>query len=344
VTEDHVRQYQKGDESRILALFNATFNGGRSLDRWKWQFERNPQGSPWIALAESGGELLGQYCMIHNHLSLGGREICAAQACDVIVRPDQRGKRWFIRLAESCYSQASVEGLKVVFGFPNRESFPGHVRSLGWERITPLKEYLYRTSIKQLAGPFVDFFYSAVVGTLMRMRAIAFRRSVDGGRIVTSSAIPGSVASLLEDVRNHEIFSVWKDLAYIKWRYEQHPEHRYVYHVLYVGEVAEGLIVSRDTGTSIAICELLHRNKDVAQTVYLLSGAVRYHAKSAAERIEFFGHDDGFFDAVFARCGFSTRYSSGFIFSGRVFGDERLAKQFAAPQNWSVVYGDTDVI
>jgi hypothetical protein len=69
-----------------------------------------------------------------------------------------------------------------------------------------------------------------------------------------------------------------------------------------------------------------------------------YYAKSAAERIEFFGHDDGFFDSVFEQCGFRTRYSSGFNFSGRVFADERLAKQFAAPQNWSVVYGDTDVI
>jgi hypothetical protein len=344
VTEDRIREFVHGDEARIVDLFNSTFGTHRTLDRWAWQFGDNPQGAPWITLAESDGELVGQYCMMRNHLNFGGQEICAGQSCDTMVRPDQRGRGWFVRLSEACYSQASAQGLKVVFGFPNRNSLPGFVRSLGWHRITALRAYYCRTSIRHFAGTVADFAYRLLFGFRLWLREMVLRKTVKGGRVVTTREIPLSVESLLKEIQNYEIFSVWKDLPYLKWRYERHPEHQYLVHVLYVGDSAEGIIVVRNSGQSVAICELLHRTKDVSQSAYLLNAVLRHHARSSLQRMEFFGHDDGFFDSVFRRCGFAVSYANSFIFCGRVFANDGLEKRFVVPQNWTVAYGDTDVI
>lgn len=343
MTTEQIRQFVRGDEERIVELFNQIFRTNRPMKRWNWQFADNPMGASYIALAESDGELVGQYCVMRQQLNFGGRQVHAAQSCDTMVRSDQQGKRWFVRLAEACYADGSAQGMKVVFGFPNRNSFPGFVRSLGWHRIASLPEYHCRTSITDFAGRIGGLPFALLLRLRLRFREMLLRRNVKGGRVVTSDEIPESVASLLDETRNYEILSIWKDLSYMKWRYQQHPEHRYVYHVLYVGDSADGLIVVRDSGKSAAVCELIHRKKDVSQAAYLLNAAVRHHASGMVQTINFHGHDDGFFHSVFRRCGFGVSYSNSFIFSGRVFGDSELERRFLMPQNWTVVLGDTDV-
>jgi hypothetical protein len=169
--------------------------------------------------------------------------------------------------------------------------------------------------------------------------------SAAGATVAAVSALPEEVAGLLDEFRRHEILSVWKDLDFLRWRYQQHPEHTYDFHVLTREGKLEALVVSRQMGNSVAICELLHRSKNVAEAALLVCTVVRKHLSGQAQRIEFFGHDDGFFESVFARCRFRESYSASFVFGGRVFEDDHgLRQRFAFPRNWTVVYGDTDVV
>ena len=156
--------------------------------------------------------------------------------------------------------------------------------------------------------------------------------------------LPAAVGGLLDETRNYEVLSIWKDLQYLRWRYEQHPDHRYVFHVLRVGGVPEGIAVTRHVGDTTAICEFIHRTKDVRQAAMLLGAIVRHHTTRGMQRVEFFGHDDGFCESVFRQCMFTSSYANGFVFSGRVYGGGALEQRFIVPQNWTVVYGDADVI
>jgi hypothetical protein len=147
MTDDPIREYRAGDEAGIIGLFNSVFGEKRTLDRWKWQFAEHPQGLGWIQLAESNGETVGQSCMMRDHLNFCGKEVCAGQSVDAMVRADQRGKKWFVRLAEANYANAAGRGLKAVFGFPNRNSFPDVVGVLGRHRIAALQYFYFRTVI-----------------------------------------------------------------------------------------------------------------------------------------------------------------------------------------------------
>ena len=60
--------------------------------------------------------------------------------------------------------------------------------------------------------------------------------------------------------------------------------------------------------------------------------------------MEFYGHDNGFFDGVFEEAGFKNHHYSPIIFVGKIFGKQKFDKHFGSVQNWSIAYGDTDVI
>jgi hypothetical protein len=75
----------------------------------------------------------------------------------------------------------------------------------------------------------------------------------------------------------------------------------------------------------------------------LVRHLLKYYSNSLAQKVEFSGYDDGFFDAVFASSGFNV-CPSNFIFTAQAFNDERLEKMLMIPQNWTISIGDTDVI
>ncbi len=338
-----MREYRPGDEESILALFNRVFDANRTMRRWRWQFIDHVQGKGWITLAEADDEIIGQYCMMRNHLNFRGREVCAGQSCDTMVRHDQRGKGWFARLAEANYTHAAGMGLKAVFGFPNRLSYPVFMRDISWRRITRLKCYYYRIGFRKIWGALPDRVYKLLLGRYLKSKLAGLRSSLKGAAIVTTKTAPEDIEGLLEEVRSREVLSAWKDLKYLKWRYENHPEFRYTFHVLTMRGRPECLVITKHAGGRIAVCDVLHRTKNVPEAAFLLLHATLYHVASCAQVISFCGHDDGFFDSVFARCGYHARHSESFVFCGRVFSDAALEERFFDPNNWTVAYGDIDV-
>jgi hypothetical protein len=156
--------------------------------------------------------------------------------------------------------------------------------------------------------------------------------------------VPVDFEASLAHVRDHEILSIWKDVPYLRWRYAEHPSNDYTFHLLYRDTHPEGLIVTRDREHTIAICDVLHRTKAAVPTALLLTEVVRFYQDSQAQKMEFFGHDDGFFDVVFATAGFTREPASSFVFGGRVFDNPNLHDIFFRRQNWTISYGDTDVV
>jgi hypothetical protein len=58
-----IRSFRAGDEAQILDLFNRCFpHAPRSLEHFRWKYQRNPYGNERISLAfEEGGRLVGHY-------------------------------------------------------------------------------------------------------------------------------------------------------------------------------------------------------------------------------------------------------------------------------------------
>lgn len=186
-----MKEYKRGDEINILKLHQDVFDSNRSLKHWRWQFNDHVQGHGWITLSEFENEIVGQYCLMRNDLHLMGRRVIAGQSCDTMVRTDQRGKNLFSKLALANYEAASNKGVQAVFGFPNRNSYPGFMKYLDWHRIINLKRYSYRIGYKKIWGPIIDYVFKYILGMLNRLRYLARLKLMDDNlRITVSTCLP----------------------------------------------------------------------------------------------------------------------------------------------------------
>ncbi len=354
-----IRNYTIDDEHRLTELFKSVFGEERDVEYWKWKYRSNSQGHGWITIAEINNEIVGQYCTMRFNLNFMGKEIVAGQTCDLVVREDYRKKHLFSQLAAKNYDFAHSDGMQAFVGFPNRNSYPGGMRNVGTYRITNLKYYYYRLGFRKIVGREADIILRRlfnIPNLIISDIIMPLRIKLGTGgfynllkerndyQIMVCDHLPDDLIDLLHEYLNYEVLSGWKDIKYLKWRYENHPTNKYTFHVLYHKDVAEGLAVCKETVDSVSICEVIHRTKDLMQTVILLRNLINYYIQSPVQKIEFYGRDNGYFDHVFAASGFNIQPLSGYVLVGKVLENEILDKIFMLPDNWSVSYGDTDVV
>jgi hypothetical protein len=64
----------------------------------------------------------------------------------------------------------------------------------------------------------------------------------DDMSITVSSEITDDLQELLKEALNYEVLSIWKDLDYMKWRYENNPDYSYDFHIINIEGRPEGLV------------------------------------------------------------------------------------------------------
>ncbi|MEO5997839.1 MAG: GNAT family N-acetyltransferase [Chitinophagaceae bacterium] len=65
-------------------------------------------------------------------IQYGGDKILAAQAVDAMTHPLHRSKGLFVALANLTVELCRIEGIRILFGFPNQHSLSGLVSKLQW--------------------------------------------------------------------------------------------------------------------------------------------------------------------------------------------------------------------
>jgi hypothetical protein len=76
-------------------------------------------------------------CIVEFH----GQRIFAAQNGDTMTHSKHRGKGLFTILAKRTNELAIQKGVNFIFGFPNKNAYPGLVNKLGWIHKENMKLY-----------------------------------------------------------------------------------------------------------------------------------------------------------------------------------------------------------
>lgn len=216
----HIRSYREGDEKQILKLRRAVFG---DLDpvrlkesTWQWQFQNNPSGKAVCFLAESDGEIVGQYATIPTRFSIHGKETRLAFSCDTMIHPDYRRQGMFSALAREAYDHLETQrNINLVWGFPNNQSLPGFTGKLGWRMLPTIP--------------------------LMVMPIKPFRMLFPGVKSRFNGYKPVTVKPRLDPITHFdETFdALWqkhstaapviqiRDSRYLQWRYLSAPEFNY---------------------------------------------------------------------------------------------------------------------
>ncbi|MBN2078866.1 MAG: GNAT family N-acetyltransferase [Spirochaetes bacterium] len=343
-TKETIRPYRPGDEERILRLRGEVFTSRMDEALFKWKFLEHPRGLGWMKVAEEGSEIIGFYGMTRQYLNFLGEEVRGGQVGDIMVRGDRRGKGLFLKLAGSVYNTFSRDDPFVSYGFPNRQSYPAVTKYLDYARICNMDFYQYRAGMTGIAGKTLGLAGRLFRGLKVWLRCeINARLSMKRSAMEMTADLPAGLSDLLKEINTYEVLSLWKDEDYLRWRYVDHPRHRYDIFPLRVNGVLEGLVVARRDGTRAVICEILNRTKNVQQAFLHLLYVQRRYIFSGMGEVIFLGHDNGFFETVFGRSGFKKSMSN-IVCTVRFSGRGRIREMFMIPENWTFVYGDSDLI
>ena len=121
----------------IYALLKTSFPDETkySLEYLKWLYLDNPTGTCISNNFVNDSIVKATYAVLPMQYAFNGQPVNAALSLNTATHPDERGKRWFTKLAERTYEMAAEEGIQLILGVANDISIKGFEEYLGFEKI-----------------------------------------------------------------------------------------------------------------------------------------------------------------------------------------------------------------
>src|SRR6476469_514417 len=76
---------------------------------------------------------IAYYGVIPCFLQVGNEKFLAAQSADTMTHPGFRFKGMFVELSNLTFELCKKLRIRLIFGFPNQNSYHGAVHKLGWQ-------------------------------------------------------------------------------------------------------------------------------------------------------------------------------------------------------------------
>lgn len=224
------------DLERVRLLFER--NGyPRSAAEVAWIYQPVAGEAPHAALAESEDKVAALYATVPARFQCDGQPLLGAQSLDTMVDADFRGLGLFTKMARDVYAAMSAQGVSMVFGFPNGNSFHGFVSKLKWTSLDPVP-FLFRP---------IDLGYALGKVRPWLGRLAPFRLPVFGakGKSKALATLPpaGEVDALWQGFSTLVNVARVRDHAFLDRRYVRHPRAVYHYRACYRGDVLAGLVI-----------------------------------------------------------------------------------------------------
>jgi len=85
------------------------------------------------------------YGVIPCFIQSGKEILLAAQSADTMTHPEHRNKGMFVNLSMMTFDLCRQLGIKLIFGFPNQNSYPAMIKRLGWTETEKMSRFTIPT-------------------------------------------------------------------------------------------------------------------------------------------------------------------------------------------------------
>ena len=134
-----VRPFEPGDEQEVNNLFNRVFGKSRSIEEWKWKFERNPRRLPrMIAVATTHEGIVGMYPCVVGLWKIAQELRTVVQPVETAIEKHLRGGRMIVALHEAHVAHCKSLGVGFSYGTPTAGHAKLGKRRLGYTEFTTL--------------------------------------------------------------------------------------------------------------------------------------------------------------------------------------------------------------
>lgn len=184
-------------------LFRSAFGQPLSKDTFLNRYNTAPVGKAvvgYIAFHRATGTPAAYYGVFPVQLQYGGRTCWAAQSGDTMTHGDHRKRGLFTWLAKLTYEACTRQGIELVFGMPNANSYPGFINKLGWKETDTIACYDLKPAIKTFPLP-----------------KLLPRFAMTWARLVLRRYVRNAVGAQINTCKT-DYAKVFRDAAYMKYK------------------------------------------------------------------------------------------------------------------------------
>ena len=245
---DRIQPLAASARDGVVELFSAVHGVGvkEFAARWEWQYQRNPRGGTAAATMWSvtlDGGFAGVVGASPARLKLFEREVLAYWVSDLMVHPAHQGRGIGTALFEWCRGLADVT---LSLGLTDHATRAG--RAAGFMEVTSL-HFAYRVlNLERVLA------HRGVAPFLRRLLAparywcapIPERPKPPAGFTLRQvSRFDARADQLWETVAPSIGLVVRRYMAYLNWKFAEHPYHSYVLWIAERGDALKGYVVLR---------------------------------------------------------------------------------------------------
>lgn len=246
-----------------LTIFKSCFdkNGShKKVENIDWQYLKNPTSNSVVDIlfdteAQRTAAIYALFCVkfkIEDKIAIG------AQSLDTLTDLEYRGLGLFFQLAKNVYSKSEKLGLALVYGFPNKHSFPIFKKLLKWQVLDPLP-----FMIKPLRSKY--FTKNIKILSFLPNINLGFTRFSYNKKYVIreEDKFPVEVNYIWEIFSKDIKVGVIRDHEYLTWRYILKPNESYkIVHCYTLNNVYLGFVIyaikEKHNGKIAYIMELIY--------------------------------------------------------------------------------------
>jgi hypothetical protein len=150
----HSEVYATSKEGYFLKKYNTVYTGVQNVGFIAYNRANQP---------------VAYYGVIPCFIQHGSEVMLAAQSADTMTHPKHRYKGMFVELSNMAFDLCREVGIRLIFGFPNQNSYHGAVNKLGWKMTgsldcftipvnsLPLQSFSQKFKLENLYSKYVDF-------------------------------------------------------------------------------------------------------------------------------------------------------------------------------------------
>jgi len=150
----YIKRLDKHNLDDVDELHTIVYGKKAAPGYFKNKYNTTYTGAEYIGYIAYNIELvpIAFYAVIPCFLRYDGRLVLSAQSADTMTNPNYRFKGLFVELSNLTFKLCRDEGIFIVFGFPNQNSYHGAVNKLGWQLTETLSYFTIAAARLSLEG------------------------------------------------------------------------------------------------------------------------------------------------------------------------------------------------
>ena len=128
-----IQELTETDYDKIRYLYRNCFNITLTKKEfYRKYFNDNKFRTIGYFAIDSNGQTGGFYGVFKDNLTYQNKSYMVAQSGDTMTHPAHQKKGLFLMLAKATYNKCIEDGIALIFGFPNKQSYHGFSTKLDW--------------------------------------------------------------------------------------------------------------------------------------------------------------------------------------------------------------------